>query len=305
MKSRIWSCAALAILLAAALAMASSRPRALYRIELRGGGEVLANDRPYHRGSVILFHRHSNGSLTSLPEEEVVGVVANVIDVKAQGLQPGDVVYIGPTGPGTPSTAPAAVATSPPPMLPGGVYDPRNPVYGYSAPANGGNQFGLSSGVFSPVTPGDLARAISAAPPNGENPVGPNGFPTTAAGVAPPVGPDGQLILAPPGSSGSTPLTIGPNGIPVLAPAGSPGSAAPPVGANGTPVFAPSGSPGSAAPSVGPNGTPVMAPSGSPGSASPPIGPNGTPVLAPSGSPGSTSPPVGPNGYPAPGAARR
>jgi hypothetical protein len=268
--------------------VATASPRALYRIELRDGGEVLANDRPYHRGSVVLFHRHSNGSLTGLPEEEVVGVVpnlaANVIEVKAQELQPGDVVFIGPTGDGAPSTVPAPAAAPPPAMLPGGIYDPRNPAYGYSGPPNGATQFGLSSGVFSPVTPGDLARAISAEPPTGENPIGPNGFPTTAAGVAPPVGPDGQLILAPPGSSGSTPLTIGPNGTPVLAPAGSPGSASPPVG---------------------PNGTPVIAPAGSPGSATPSIGPNVTPELAPPGGPGSASPPVGSNGFPSPGGARR
>jgi hypothetical protein len=275
MKSRMWLSAALAALMAAAVMTAS--PRALYRIRLRGGGEVLTNDRPFHRGSVVLFRLHSNGVLTSLPEEDVLGVVPNLIDVRAQGLQPGDVVFIGPTGAGALSTVPAAAAASM--TLPGGVYDPRNPAYGYSARPYGSNQAGASAGVFSPttpVTPGDLARAISAEPPTAENPVGSNGL-VTVSGAAPPVGPDGQPVLAPPGSSGSTPVVIGPNGTPVLAPAGAPGSAPPPVGPNGVPVMAPAGAPGSASPSVGPNGAPVLAPPGAPGSSSPPVGSNGFP----------------------------
>jgi hypothetical protein len=259
MKSKICFLAAVAVLIAAAVATAS--PRALYRIELRDGSEVLSNDRPYQRGSVILFHRHSNGVLTSLPEEEVVDVVANVIDVKTQGLQPGDVVFLPPTGAGAPSTTAPATAAAPA-AIPGGVYDPRNPAYGYSGPRYGTNPLAVSNGVFSPATsappvaPGDLARAVSASPPTAENPIGPNGFPTTPGGSAPDVGPDGLPILAPPGSAGATPLTIGPNGTPVMAPAGAPGSSAPVIGPNGTPVLAPAGTPGSTSPAVGPNGYP-------------------------------------------------
>lgn len=59
MKPRVRFVAVLAILAAASAAMASGR--ALYRIELRDGSEALANDRPYHRGSVVLFHLHSSG----------------------------------------------------------------------------------------------------------------------------------------------------------------------------------------------------------------------------------------------------
>ena len=275
MKSRVCLLAALAIVVAAAVSMASPKsPKAMYRIVLRDGSEVLTNDRPYHRGSVVLFHRHSNGVLTSLPQEEIVGVAGNAIELQTQrlktdrtteGLRPGDVVFLGPTGAGAPSMSPSPGASSS--ALPGGVYDPRNPAYGgYSGPRTVLSQTGASSGFFSPaapLAPGELAQPISAEPPTAENPIGSNGFPTSAAGATPLVGPDGQPILAPPGSTGTTPLVIGPNG------------------------------------------TPVMAPSGAPGSASPPIGPSGTPVLAPLGTPGSTSPPVGSNGFPSPPAGPR
>ncbi len=267
MKSRTGFLAALAIVLAAAVAMASPRPRALYRIELRSGGEVLAKDRPHHRGSVILFHRHSNGMLTSLPEEDVVGILSMTAEVKAQGLQPGDVVYIGPTGAGAlpPEPAPAAAASTMA-SRPYNAQPQGDAPYGYGGgPSVPPNQVTVSPGVFSPATPaapGDLARAVSAAPPTAESPIGSDGFPVSVSGSAPPIGADGAPILAPPGVSGSTPLVIGPDGTPVLAPPGFPGSAAPPIGPNGTPVLAPAGAPGSTAPPVGSNGFPAPAPAG-------------------------------------------
>jgi hypothetical protein len=179
-------------------------------------------------------------------------------------LNPGDVIILGPTGEGQPAPAPMTLAPPAPgsATIPGGVYDPRMPIYG------GGtylpNAPGSPNARGNPIPPialtpsGDLARAQSGPPPTAQSPVAPNGFPAT---------------------SGSQPLTIGPNG---------------------TPVMAPSGAPGSQQPTIGPNGTPVLAPSGAPGSQQPAIGPNGTPVLSPQGAPGSTPPAVGPNGYPVP-----
>ncbi len=260
MKPKVFVFVVLAIVAGTAGAAASTR--ALYRIELRDGSEVLAKDLPHHRGSVVLFHLNSSGVLTSLPEEQVVrvrGGVAdksvhyrsadrsvlyrsadrNVVDAmvvakKGGGLQPGDVVFLGPTG-GSPSTSSTtSVGTAAP--LPGGVYDPRNPAYGgYSGPGNGANVIGVSAATFP-----------SGEPPTAENPIGSNGFPTTP-----------NSAISPPGATGSTPLTIGPNGTPVMSPAGAPGSVPPPIGPNGTPVLAKPGTPGATSPPVGSNGYPA------------------------------------------------
>jgi hypothetical protein len=259
MKSKVVVFVVLAIVAGTAGAAASTR--ALYRIELRDGSEVLAKDLPHQRGSLVLFHLKSSGVLTSLPEEQVVrvrGGVAgksvvyrsadksvlyrsvdrNVVDamvVAKKGLRPGDVVFLGPTGGGSPSTSStASVGTAAP--LPGGIYDPRSPAYGgYSAPRNGANIGAVSADTFPSVEP-----------PTAENPIGSNGFPTTPNGA-----------INPPGATGSTPLTIGPNGTPVMSPAGAPGSVAPPNGPNGTPVLAQPGTPGATSPPVGSNGYPA------------------------------------------------
>ena len=257
MKSKAVGLVALAIVAGTAAAAASTR--ALYRIELRDGSEVLAKDSPQPRGSVLLFHLNSTGALTSLPEEQVVRVRSgvaerradrkadkkviyrsldrNVVDaliVAKRGLRPGDVVFLGATG-GSPyttsTTSPGTAAT-----LPSGIYDPRNPAYGgYSAPRNGANAVAGSADTFP-----------STEPPTAENPIGSNGFPTTPTGA-----------LSPPGATGSTPMTIGPNGTPVMTPRGAPGSEPPPVGPNGTPMLAQPGTPGAASAPVGSNGYPA------------------------------------------------
>jgi hypothetical protein len=253
MKSKI--CFLMALAIVVEVGGASASQRALYRIELRDGSEVLARYLPYRRGSVVLFHG-KGGVLTGLPAEEVVRVRRSAVDamvVAKRDLHPGDVVFLGPTA-GTPLTVSTPAAGAAAVTLPGGVYDPRNPAFGYSAPRNSANVVGVS---VAPAA-GDVGRAISAEPPTGENPIGPNGFPTTPAGASPMVGPDGQPILAvPAGSSGTTPVTIGPNGTPVLSPAGAPGSFQPPIGPNGTPVLAPAGTPGATSPPVGSNGYPA------------------------------------------------
>lgn len=255
MKSKVSRLVVLAIVAVTAGAAASTR--ALYRIELRDGSEVLAKDLPHRRGSVVLFHLNSSGVLTSLPEEQVVrvrGGVANkssdgrrvlsrsvdrnVVDamvVAKKGLRPGDVVFLGPTGGGSTSTS-STTSVGAAATLPGGMYDPRNPAYGgYSAPRNGTNVVGVSADTFPSIEP-----------PTAENPIGSNGFPTTPTGA-----------VSPPGATGSTPLTIGPNGTPVMSPAGAPGSFPPPIGPNGTPVLAQPGTPGATSPPVGSNGYPA------------------------------------------------
>ncbi len=246
--------------LAATLATAATRP--LYRISLRDGSSVMSRDRPVQRGSILLFHAHPKGALTGLPRESVVGVMpatqASVDELTisaAPVLEPGEVVFLPPLAGDRSTTATSALAPSAAASIPGGVYDPRNPAYGYGPPRTVGAQTLQPSAA---IAPGDLARAISATPPTTEVPFGSNGFPVTP---------------------GTQTLAIGPDGLPILIQ----GSTTPPIGPNGTPVMAPSGAPGSTPPSIGPNVTPVLAPPGMPGSAPPPVGPNGFPA---SGGPG-------------------
>ncbi len=263
---------AVSMLLAGA-AFAAHRP--LYRIGLRDGGQVLAIDRPLLDGTVLVFHAYPGGALTGRPQEDVLAVaradrtigkpstvVVTAPVEPAAGrfpppIQPGEIIDLGPTGGdhSTPATAPSTAAPSTL-SLPGGVYDPRNPMYGgYSA--TGSNPV--------PGTAGDLARAISTAPPTADAPFGTNGFPITSSAPTPTIGADGQPIIAPTGAPGSTPLNMGPNGAPILAPPGTPGSGQPVIGPNGTPVLAPPGAPGSAPPTVGPNGYPAAPAPGSKG----------------------------------------
>lgn len=148
----------------------------------------------------MLFHRYPDGVLTSLPEEDVLRVRTNVESSRARPLEPGEEIDVGVTAGNANSPAagqPASTAAST--TLPGGVYDPRNPSYGGA----------YSSGI----PPGNLARAISGAPPTAASLVGPNGFPATP-GSTMTIGPNGAPILAPPGMPGSTPPSVGPNGYP-------------------------------------------------------------------------------------------
>jgi len=276
---------ALCLLLVASSAQAAVRPH--YRIDLKDGSEVFSRDRPALHGSVLVFHAYPGGALTGLPSEQVIevsavdrGSVDQATAVAAEAphpLAPGEIVYLGPTGGEPTPSDTVSVAAPRAASIPGGVYDPRNPIYGgYSAPG----------GAPPPGTTGDLVRALSATPPTAG--VDANGFPTTSA-VATPVDANGFPL-----TPGTNATSVDENGFPMTA-----GAATPVIGPDGTPVLAPNGAPGSAAPTVGSNGTPVLAPPGAPGTAAPVIGPNGTPVLAPPGAPGSTPPTVGPNGYPA------
>ena len=260
MNTKIRFCAGLAPFFAAALVLAA--PRAVYRIALRDGTTILAKDRPRASGSVMLFHRYPGGKITSVPREEIAGMTTGAAAPRADAvavvagvgettgpamLQPGEVIVLGPTAPGEAANAPAPNPTAPA-MVSGGVYDPRIPGYG---------GYSRAPGVVTPVGPGDLARALSAEPPNLEPTIGNNGFPSAQGAPAPLIGSDGRPILAPAGAPGSAPPAIGPNGTPVMATPGAPGSAPPVIGPNGTPVLAPAGAPGSTPPATGSNGYPA------------------------------------------------
>jgi hypothetical protein len=266
MSSKMRIIAALFMSLAAAIAWAFVG--AVYTIELRDGSRILAKDRPHHRGSVMVFHRYPSGVLTSLPEEQVLRVDTEAVEIRNPTLRPGDVVVLGATGAGPASAPPEETVVIAPGTPPGGVYDPRSPAFGYTPPrtlnSNG------SFPVFPAGPPSDTTRAVSAEPPTMEPPIGPNGFPATTGIPA-----EGLAAPEPPT------LLVGPDGQPILAPSGAPGSAPPAIGSNGTPTLAPSGAPGSAPPAIGPNGTPVLAPSGAPGSTPPPVGSNGFPARGP------------------------
>jgi hypothetical protein len=236
------------LLLAGATALAAAT--APYRITLRDGRQILAKDRPVRSGSVLLYHPYPRGVVTSVPIEFIFGVNAALATSVNEAptisvLNPGDLIILGPTGEGQPAPEPVALAPPAPgsATIPGGVYDPRMPIYGggtYLAPNAPGNP-NAPSNLMGLTPNGDLARAQSGPPPTAESPIAPNGFPAT---------------------SGSQPLTIGPNGTPVMAPSGAPGSQQPTIGPNGTPVLAPPGAPGSTPPAVGPNGYPVPRGSG-------------------------------------------
>jgi hypothetical protein len=274
----------LSLLLSSASTLAAVR--AVYRIDLADGTRMFSQDRPVQRGSVMLFHSYPNGVLTSVPEEDVVGIRTTAEEAN-RVLQPGDVVFLGPTGGGQTEEPASGAAAYVAPSYSGGVYDPRNPspYYGGYGPPRNPN----GTPMTTPGNVSDLGRALAGEPPT----LGSNGYPA-APGLVTVIGPDGAPVLAPAGTPGAVPLTIGPDGNPIIAPPGSPGSTPPAIGPNGTPVMAPQGAPGSGQPVIGPNGTPVLVPPGAPGSVPPAIGPNGTP------SGPNASPPIGPNGFPAP-----
>jgi hypothetical protein len=180
-----------ALILLVSLAVAgAAAARTLYRIELRGQPPVIARDEPARNGSVLLFHRHADGRLTGVPQEDVLSVTpvagsrsamrassrkagaptAVTSDTPAAGepLEPGDTVVLGPTG-GDASVREAGGAT---------------------AGAAGAGQPGMAAGAAG--YPG---------------PVGPDGLPVGAASAPGNVNPD--LALQPPAST-----TVGADGVP-------------------------------------------------------------------------------------------
>lgn len=170
---------ALASIFAASLASAST----YYALQVRGGSRVYALDEPVRKGRVMVFHRYPDGIYTSLAVSEVEKLILlKEPPPQAEGLAPGQEVYIGSALSGPNYVAP------PPSAPPQVVY--VDPAYGYGYGYTGSHWGG---GYVPPRPPG---------PPPPPSHIGPNGFP----------------ILAPAGSPGSTPPPIGANGFPILAP---------------------------------------------------------------------------------------
>jgi hypothetical protein len=168
-------------------AFAAAAVRARYRIDFKNGSSLFSRDLPVLRGSVLLFHPYPAGALTSVPEEQVRGVVTGVAESSgSHALRPGDVVFLGPTGGGQTVTAAApqpAPVTDSMSLMSGSVYDPRNPLYGgYSSPSPR-----LPNGQ--PMPQGEIPRAQTAPLPGSEMQVAPNGYPSTTG--RPPVAQNG------------------------------------------------------------------------------------------------------------------
>lgn len=271
---------------------AISSARALYRIDVKGSAPVLSRDQPVSRGSVVLFHRHPDGRLTSLPQEMVAGIVPATGSVRAASttirrrgaadrapvtasavqadpnrpLAPGEAVLLGSTGGG--STNPAGQMASPGPS---------------SAQAVAGR-----AAVEAQVFPGDLP-APSGMAGSGTNP---NGYP---AGVA-----AGQTVINPTLAGTTTSATapntpIGSNGFPTATMTG-PQTGTNPINPNGFPATTTTGAQSGTNP-INPNGFPATTTTG-PQSGTNPINPNGFPATTSTGPQGGT-PAINPNGFPA------
>jgi len=103
----------LAILLAAATATPAASAEAvshLYRVELAGGQSSWAMGKPQPNGALLLFRHYPDGALVSVRASDVKKIVAGAPSESARRLKPGEVVEIGATGGGLPSTG-GGVAT--------------------------------------------------------------------------------------------------------------------------------------------------------------------------------------------------
>jgi hypothetical protein len=104
----------LAILLAAATAAATAPaapPAApgvpgatLYRVELSGGQSSWAMGKPQPNGSLLLFKHYPDGALMSVRASDVKKIVAGAPTEEGKRLKPGQLVEIGATGGGLPSS---------------------------------------------------------------------------------------------------------------------------------------------------------------------------------------------------------
>ncbi|HTO75021.1 MAG TPA: hypothetical protein VMQ61_03000 [Thermoanaerobaculia bacterium] len=274
-------------------------PTGRHRIELTNGAEVATMDAPAQEGSVLIFHRASDGRLDGVPAEMVARIeaageaprlhgAATAVSARAPGeeLEPGEVVDLGTTDDAyvTPradtSGGGASAAAAPQTPMWNGFY------YGIGI-GGGPAQTPVNTLLTSVPSSTDLALASGTSTPAL---VGSNGFPVVPGTPVTVIGPDGTPTISPTAAA----LVIGPNGTPILDP-NAPSLA---VASNGTPILAPAGTPGSVPLTIGSNGTPILAPAGTPGSVPLTIGSNGTPILAPAGSPGSVPLAIDANGTP-------
>ncbi len=208
---------ALAVLVSGLATFSTAAP--VYRIALRGKTEpVLARDKPVLRGSVVLFHRYSDGRLTSVPQEAVAGFAAAEEGVAVQRplrrraivgtadtavaiapatpLGPGEVRMIGVTGGGTATGTPgsampgaasrdvAARSAIDAQVFPGDLPVPNG---GTGGGTNGtmNGQTATGQPVLNPTLSGAAQTNVNAAAPTAAGqsgsaqPINPNGFPAT------------------------------------------------------------------------------------------------------------------------------
>ena len=253
---------ALAVLVSGLAAFSPAAPP--YRIALRGKTDpVLARDKPVARGSVVLFHRYSDGRLTSVPVEDVAGFVASDRDVAVQRparrraivgtadtavaiapvrpLEPGEVRVVGVTGaadaiggagsagagtapmPGASSRDVAARSAIDAQVFPGDLPAP-NP--GAGAGTMAGTAYGQNAAGQPVLNQPVLNPTLSgSAPANG-----------AAQSATQPINPNGFPATTTTGAqSGGQP--INPNGFPATTTTG-PQSGAQPIDSNGFPSTA-------------------------------------------------------------------
>jgi hypothetical protein len=135
----------------------------LYVLELKGGARVFALDRPLEKGRVLVFHRHPDGVLTSLPAAEVVRIAPAAAADRTEKLQPGDLMVLGHDVEG-----PVPESAGPPPAPPPAAAVYEMPAYDYGVYGS----YGAGSAhriIISPRPPRLLPTPL----------VGPNGFPGT------------------------------------------------------------------------------------------------------------------------------
>ncbi len=133
----------------------------IYQIDLHGHMSLLSNDRPIQRGRVTLFHRYPDGVFLSIPDDEIIRVVAASTRPSSKTLLPGEAIDVGPTGGGHPPDLPTPERTAgTAPASDSGPYAPMNSGY---------------SGYGSSRPNGMGPRPDTVAAPSV---MGPNGFPT-------------------------------------------------------------------------------------------------------------------------------
>jgi hypothetical protein len=293
----------IAVLVLGITALASAR--ALYRVEVKGGRPVLAQDQPVNRGSMVLFHRFPDGRLVGVPQELVgtvqpaaasdtetpratgrgshirisgARVTASVPDeaivvpdtgaAPVRPLEPGEAILLGPTGSGSTANFGSAAGQG---------------AYGAGGGGNAAQAAAARAAVESQVFPGDLTTPV--APSNGGSNGNMAGTNVYGAGAAPVLNPTLTGTTNTTANSGPQSGTqpINPNGFPATT-ANGPQSGTNPIGPNGFPTTTTNG-PQSGTNPIGPNGFPTTTGAPQPGAAQP-VNPNGFPSTA---QPGQTN----------------
>lgn len=72
----------------------------VFQIRFAAGGTILAKERPFDKGTRMVFRRHPDGVLMSVKKSDVVEVVAVSIDRAARNLHADEWLEVGPTGEG-------------------------------------------------------------------------------------------------------------------------------------------------------------------------------------------------------------